>query len=135
MSRGSHSNIYFRLECRENRGSRQNFHRILFSKDRVLIKSNHYVTLQIYYHSNLAKIMKFNLSMDVKKKTRISIFHTQKYDSGRYFLLVLSLFYIYIFCNFHMKQEILVDNKIENKNKNNKKRMKNGSKTGKIREK
>ena len=35
LSRGSHFKIYFRLECRENRGSRQNFHRILFSKDRV----------------------------------------------------------------------------------------------------
>ena len=32
LSRGSHFKIYFRLECQGNRGSRQNFHEILFSK-------------------------------------------------------------------------------------------------------
>ena len=32
LSRGSHFEIYFRLECRRNWGSRQNFHGILFSK-------------------------------------------------------------------------------------------------------
>ena len=41
LSRGSHFKIYFRLKNRENRGSRQNFHRTPFSKDRVLIKSDH----------------------------------------------------------------------------------------------
>ena len=32
LSRGSHFNIYFCLECRGNRGSRQNFHEFFFSK-------------------------------------------------------------------------------------------------------
>ena len=49
LSRDSCFNIYFRLECRGNRGSRQNFHGIPFPKDSVLINPNHYVTLQIYY--------------------------------------------------------------------------------------
>ena len=50
LSRGSHFNIYFRLERRENRGSRQNFHEILFFKDRVSIDPDHYVS----YHSMIA---------------------------------------------------------------------------------
>ena len=41
LSRGSRFKIYFSLKCQGNRGSRQNFHKILFSKDRVLIKSDH----------------------------------------------------------------------------------------------
>ena len=32
LSRGSRFKIYFRLECRGNRGSRLNFHGIPFSK-------------------------------------------------------------------------------------------------------
>ena len=32
LSRGSRFKIYFRLECRGNRGSRHNFHGIPFSK-------------------------------------------------------------------------------------------------------
>ena len=47
LSRGSRFKIYFRLECRGYRGTRQNFHEIYFSKDRILIKSDHFVT----YHS------------------------------------------------------------------------------------
>ena len=47
LSRGSCFKIYFRLECWGNRGSRQNFHEIPFSKDRILIKPDHFVT----YHS------------------------------------------------------------------------------------
>ena len=48
--------------------------------------------------------------------------NTNKNDN----MLVLDLSLFSIFCNFHKKQEILVDNKIGNeKNKNNKK---NGSK-------
>ena len=43
LSKGRHLNIYFRLECRENWGSRQNFHGISFSKDRVLINPGHWV--------------------------------------------------------------------------------------------
>ena len=54
LSKGSHFNIYFRLECQGIRGSRQNFHGISFSKDRVLINPDHYVTLQIYYHLKLS---------------------------------------------------------------------------------
>ena len=41
LSRGNHFKIYFRLEYRGNRGSRQNFHRILFSRDCVLINLSH----------------------------------------------------------------------------------------------
>ena len=48
LSRGSHFNIYFRLECRKNRGSRQNFQGISSSKDRILINSDHFVTLSSY---------------------------------------------------------------------------------------
>ena len=54
LSRGNHFKIYFCLECQGNRGSCQNFHRIPFSKDRVLINPGHYVTLQIYYHLKLS---------------------------------------------------------------------------------
>ena len=46
LSRGSLFKIYFCLECRENQGSRQNFHGIPFSKDRLLINLNHYVMIQ-----------------------------------------------------------------------------------------
>ena len=52
LFRGSHFNIYFRLECQENRGSRQNFHEIPFSKDRVLINSDH-VTFQFLFQNIL----------------------------------------------------------------------------------
>ena len=38
LSRGSRFKIYFRLEYRGNRGLRQNFHGIPFSKNRILIK-------------------------------------------------------------------------------------------------
>ena len=47
LSRGSRFKIYFRLECWENRGSRQNFHEVLLFKDRILINPNHYVTFFI----------------------------------------------------------------------------------------
>ena len=39
LSRGNHFKIYFRLECRKNRGSRQNFHEIHFSKKPHINKS------------------------------------------------------------------------------------------------
>ena len=45
LSRGSHFKIYFRLECRKNRGSHQNFHGVFFSKDLVLINSDHIIFL------------------------------------------------------------------------------------------
>ena len=38
LSGGSRFKIYFRPECRENRGSRQNFYEIPFFKDHILIK-------------------------------------------------------------------------------------------------
>ena len=44
LSRGSRFKIYFHLECQGNRGSRQNFHEILFLKDRILINPDHFVT-------------------------------------------------------------------------------------------
>ena len=47
LSRGSRFMIYFRLEYRGNRGLRQNFHGIPFSKDRVLIKLDHFVTYHL----------------------------------------------------------------------------------------
>ena len=56
LSRDSCFNIYFRLECRGNRGSCQNLHEILFSKDRVSINPGHFVTLQIYHHILMLKI-------------------------------------------------------------------------------
>ena len=66
LSRGSRFKIYFRLECRKNRGSCQNFHEIPFPEDRVLINSNHYITLQIYYDYVLIwKSGNLNESMDV----------------------------------------------------------------------
>ena len=49
LSRGSHFNIYFCLECQGNWGSLQKFHGIPFFKDRVLINPGHYVTLQIQW--------------------------------------------------------------------------------------
>ena len=42
LSRGSHFNIYFRLECWGNRGSYQNFHGIPFFKYSVLINTGHF---------------------------------------------------------------------------------------------
>ena len=45
LSRGSHFKIYFRLECRGNRGSRQNFYGIPFSKDHILINPVYFVPL------------------------------------------------------------------------------------------
>ena len=47
LSRDSRFKIYFRLECRKNQGSRQNFHGIPFSKDRILIKPDHFVTYHL----------------------------------------------------------------------------------------
>ena len=58
--------------------------------------------------------MKFNLSMDVKKKNEnINLFVPKNTTRVDFFLLMLSFLFLF-FCNFHMKQEILVDNKIEN---------------------
>ena len=57
LSRDSHFNIYFHLECWRNWASRQDFHRVSFSKNRILIKSDHFVTyyLMITYLSNKNK--------------------------------------------------------------------------------
>ena len=57
--------------------------------------------------------------MDVKK-VRISIYLYPKIQLESIFLLVLSFPFYYFFCNFHMKQEILVDNKIRNKKRDEK---------------
>ena len=48
LSRDSHFKIYIRSKFRGNRGSRQNFHGIPFSKDRVLINPSH----QTYNNNN-----------------------------------------------------------------------------------
>ena len=56
LSRGSRFKIYFRLECRENRGSRQNFHGFHLSKDRVLINLGHKITKIILTHKRGIKI-------------------------------------------------------------------------------
>ena len=45
LSRGSHFNIYFHLECQVNQRSRRNFHEISFYKDRVLINPDHIILL------------------------------------------------------------------------------------------
>ena len=47
LSRGSRFKIYFHLKGRGNRGSHQNFHGIHFSKDRILIKSDHFITYHL----------------------------------------------------------------------------------------
>ena len=64
--------------------------------------------------------MKFNLSMNVKKKDKnINLFVPKNATRVNIFTLA----YLFFFCDFHMKQEILVYNKIENKkNRNNKKK-------------
>ena len=49
LSRGSRFKIYFHLKCQENRGSRQNFYGIPFSKDRLLINPNRYIMIPNYY--------------------------------------------------------------------------------------
>ena len=54
LSRGSRFKIDFRLERRENRGSRLNFHGIPFFKDRILIKPDHFVSC----HSNITCLLK-----------------------------------------------------------------------------
>ena len=58
LTRGSRFKIYSHLECRGNRGSRQIFHEIPFSKDRILINLDHFVTyhLMITCLSNKNKI-------------------------------------------------------------------------------
>ena len=43
LSRGNRFKIYFRLECRENRGLRQNFHEIPFLGDCKIITSGHMI--------------------------------------------------------------------------------------------
>ena len=47
LSRGNRFRIHFRLERRGNRGSCRNFHRILFSKDCILINPNHFITYHL----------------------------------------------------------------------------------------
>ena len=63
LSRDSHFNIYFHLECQGNWGLRQNFYRILFSKYRILINSDHFVTYDFYSKTYFALVVK-HLDMD-----------------------------------------------------------------------
>ena len=60
--------------------------------------------------------------------------HTQNMNKNDN-MLVLDLSLFSIFCNFHKKQEILIDNKIGNGKENKKNETKNRSKIRKIREK
>ena len=64
--------------------------------------------------------MKFNLGMDVNKMRKINLFVPKNTTRVNFFYLCLAFFLFYFFYNFHMKQEILVDNKIENKKKERK---------------
>ena len=64
LSRGSCFKVYFRLESRGNRGLRQNFHGIPFSKDRLLIKPNHFVT----YHLMTICLLNENKQLNVNTK-------------------------------------------------------------------
>ena len=60
--------------------------------------------------------MKFNLSMDVKKKDEnINLFVPKNTTRVDIFFTRAQLPFFIFFCNFHMKPEILVDNKIGNK--------------------
>ena len=71
LFRSSHFEIYFRLECRRNRGSRQNFYETLFSKDRMLIKPDHYVTHKLITITYLSKKNEqFKSYMDIKIQTQ-----------------------------------------------------------------
>ena len=67
LSKGNHFKIYFRLECRRNRGSRQDFHGVFFFEDRILINPDHFVTyrLMITYLSNKNK--QFTSKHEAKK--------------------------------------------------------------------
>ena len=67
ISRDSRFKIYLFLECRRNRGSRQNFHEIIFSKDRILIKPDHIVTYHLLWsYAYLIKTNNLYLSMDAR---------------------------------------------------------------------
>ena len=111
LSKGSRFKIYFRLENWENRGSRQNFHKILFFKDRVLINLDHYVTLQIYYdHIFIKKLSNLNLSMDVKTQLQKLANSYQKYDLRQRLLLVSDFLFCYFSVNLN-KQNKLMNNK------------------------
>ena len=68
VSRGNHFKIYFRLECRGNRKSRQNFHWIPILKDSMLINSNHSIPLPLYAY--IKRSNNLNLRMNVKNILR-----------------------------------------------------------------
>ena len=53
LSRGSHFNIYFRLERRGNRGSRQNFHGIPFFQKKMHINNLGSTRKTCIYHDHI----------------------------------------------------------------------------------
>ena len=101
LSRGSRFKIYFRLEYQRYRGSRQNFHEILFSKDRILIKPNHFITWQIHHHIIMFKKSN-NLNSNVNAKIRLRKLNNsyQEYDLKQELSLVPIFLFFVIFCDF-----------------------------------
>ena len=80
LSRGSRFKIYFHLECRENRGSRQNFHRIPFFKDHLLINPDHFVTLSLHAY---VKIEQFKPKQECQNILRKLINSYRKCDLNK----------------------------------------------------
>ena len=62
--------------------------------------------------NGMLNIMHKNKNLEKKKVKMICTQNTNKNEN----MFVLDLFLFSIFYNFHKKQEILVDNKIENEN-------------------
>ena len=90
LSKGSHFKIYFRLECRGNRGSRQNFHGIPFSKDRLLINPNRYLMIQkLLWHTYIENQTVW-IKHEKKKIREILIYSYPKIRHRSIFLLVIS---------------------------------------------
>ena len=69
LSRGNHFKIYFHLERRGNRGLRQNFHGVSFSKDRVLINPDHFVIYHLVTTCLPNKNKQFKLKHGYKNTT------------------------------------------------------------------
>ena len=99
LSRGSHFDIYFRLECWENRGSRQNFHEILFSKDCILINPDHFVTYHLMITCLSNENKQFTLKHGRKKWLRKLINSYQKYDLETT-TTIFGFSFFTIFCGF-----------------------------------
>ena len=75
LSRGSRFKIYFRLECRRNWGSRQNFHGIPIFR-RVFINKPESLRndTKIYYDILILKIKQFNSKHECQNMRNINLF-------------------------------------------------------------